>query len=64
MKTQADYKNLRVLPSGFQVAIMRNYNSITKHFAGHTPESYAAAIRYRNKMLRRLPAPMTLRRAA
>jgi len=43
---------------------MRNYNSITKHFAGHTPESYAAAIRYRNKMLRRLPAPMTLRRAA
>ena len=60
MNKPTDRKNLRILPSGFQVTVMRNRTEMTKHFAGHSPESYSAAIRYRNKLLRRLPPPFTL----
>ena len=56
MKNNTDFKNLRVLPSGFQVAIMRRGVSVTKHFAGHSVESYMDAIRHRDRLLRKLPA--------
>lgn len=54
-----DFKNLRVLPSGFQVAIMRDRKSVTRHFAGLTPESYIAAIEHRDRLLRTLPPKNT-----
>lgn len=54
-KVKPDFKNLRVLPSGFQVAIMRDRKSVTRHFAGLTPESYIAAIEHRDRLLRKLP---------
>jgi hypothetical protein len=59
----ADFKNLRILPSGYQVAIMRHRKSVTKHFAGHTDRSYAAAIRHRDQLLRVLPARWSLKAA-
>lgn len=57
MKKNTDFKNLRVLPSGFQVSIMRNRVEVSKHFAGHSVESYMAAIKHRNRLLRQLPPP-------
>jgi hypothetical protein len=63
MKNKPDFKNLRVLPSGFQVAIMRRGRIVTRHFAGHTPDSYAAAIVYRNHLIRELPEAFSLRAA-
>ncbi|MDQ6861193.1 MAG: hypothetical protein M3032_08570 [Verrucomicrobiota bacterium] len=62
MKTNTDFKNLRVLPSGFQVSIVRRGVEVSKHFAGHSVESYMAAIEHRNRLLRKLPAPATVSR--
>lgn len=59
-----DFKNLRILPSGFQVSIMRNNKEVSKHFAGHSPESYMAAIHYRDQLLAMLPPPVKLQAAA
>ena len=56
-----EFKNLRILPTGFQVAIMRHRKSVTKHFAGHSDKSYAAAIRHRDQLLRVLPARWSLK---
>jgi hypothetical protein len=61
--TTNEFKNLRILPSGFQVVIMRHRKSVTKHFAGHTDSSYAAAIRHRDQLLRVLPASWSLKAA-
>jgi hypothetical protein len=57
MKKNSDFQNLRILPSGFQVAIMRQRFTHTKHFAGHSVDSYVAAIEHRDRLLRKLPAP-------
>jgi len=50
-----DFRNIRVLPSGYQVSIVRAQTEVSKHFAGHSEKSYRAAMRYRNKLLRELP---------
>ena len=50
-----DFKNIRVLPSGYQVTIVRGKIEVSKHFAGHSEKSYRAAVRYRNQLLRELP---------
>jgi hypothetical protein len=55
MKRNSDFQNLRILPSGFQVAIMRQRITHTKHFAGHSVDSYIAAVEHRDRMLRKLP---------
>ncbi len=54
----SDFKNLRVLPTGFQVSIMRQGQTISKHFAGHTVKSYMAAIEHRNQLFGQLPPPL------
>jgi hypothetical protein len=50
-----DFKNIRVLPSGYQVTIVRAKTELSKHFAGHSERSYRAAVRYRERLLRELP---------
>lgn len=55
MKNQPDFKNIRVLPTGFQVAILRQRVEHSKHFPGHSLESYMEAITHRNQLLRKLP---------
>src|SRR5712691_616060 len=50
-----DFKNIRVLPSGFQVTIVRAKIEVSKHFAGHSERSYRVALRYRDQLLRELP---------
>ena len=55
MRNNTDFKNLRILPSGFQVTIMRNRIETSKHFPGHSVESYMDAIEYRNQLLHKLP---------
>jgi hypothetical protein len=50
-----EFTNLRVLPSGYQVAVTRGEREFSKHFAGHTDESFRAAIRFREQLLRLLP---------
>jgi hypothetical protein len=51
----AEFKNIRVLPSGYQVSIVRAKIEVSKHFAGHSERSYRAAVRYRDRLLRDLP---------
>jgi hypothetical protein len=51
----AEFRNLRVLPSGYQVAVTRRKREFNKHFAGHTKKSLSAAMRYRDQLLRFLP---------
>ena len=50
-----EFKNLRVLPSGYQVAVTRGKMEFSKHFAGHTAKSLQAAMRYRDSLRRELP---------
>ncbi|HET7512229.1 MAG TPA: hypothetical protein VFJ88_05660 [Chthoniobacterales bacterium] len=50
-----DFKNIRTLPSGYQVCIVRGKTEVSRHFAGHSEKSYRAAIRYRDRLLRELP---------
>ncbi|HEV3410385.1 MAG TPA: AP2 domain-containing protein [Chthoniobacterales bacterium] len=54
-KTFSEFTNIRVLPSGYQVAITRAKTEITRHFAGHSEESLQAALRFRDRVLRSLP---------
>ena len=51
-----EFKNVRVLPSGYQVAVTRNKREFSKHFAGHSKESLNAAQKWRDGVLRRLPS--------
>ncbi|MBA2744168.1 MAG: hypothetical protein H0U43_07680 [Chthoniobacterales bacterium] len=53
------FKNLRVLPSGYQVTITRAGLEFSRHFAGLSKESLTRATRFRDKALRELP-PKTL----
>ena len=50
------FSNIRVLPSGYQVSIVRAKNEFSRHFAGHTPESLRKARSFRDRLLRELPA--------
>lgn len=50
-----NFKNIRVLPSGYQVTIVRAKIEVSKHFAGHSEKSYRAAVRYRDQLLREMP---------
>src|SRR6266436_8004040 len=50
-----EFKNLRGLPSGYQVAMTRGKMEFTKHFAGHSAKSLEAAMRYRDRLRRELP---------
>ena len=49
------FKNIRLLPSGYQVSIVRAKIEVSKHFAGHSEKSYRAAARYRDQLLRQMP---------
>ena len=50
-----EFKNIRTLPSGYQVAVTRNKKEYSKHFAGHSRRALKAAERWRDQMLRLLP---------
>ena len=50
-----EFKNIRTLPSGYQVSIVRGKTEVSRHFAGHSEKSYRAAVRYRDHLLRELP---------
>ena len=50
-----EFTNIRVLPSGYQVAITRNKKEYSKHFAGHSKDSLKAAHRWRDRVLGLLP---------
>jgi hypothetical protein len=51
----AEFRNIRTLPSGYQVAVTRKKIEFSKHFAGHTPKSLRLAMRYRDMLLEELP---------
>ncbi|MDQ3118796.1 MAG: hypothetical protein M3Q89_04400 [Verrucomicrobiota bacterium] len=51
----AEFKNIRVLPSGYQVTLVRAGIEFSKHFAGHSEQSHRAAVRFRDQALRELP---------
>src|SRR5256885_15173397 len=44
-----EFTNIRILPSGYQVAITRNKKEYSKHFAGHSKDSLKAAHRWRDR---------------
>ena len=50
-----EFKNIRLLPSGYQVSLVRAGIEFSRHFAGHSEQSHQAAIRFRDKALRDLP---------
>ena len=50
-----EFTNIRILPSGYQVAITRNKKEYSKHFAGHSKDSLKAAHHWRDRVLRLLP---------
>jgi hypothetical protein len=50
-----NFKNIRVLPSGYQVVLVRARTEFSKHFAGHSERSLRKAERYREQLLRELP---------
>jgi hypothetical protein len=51
----AEFKNIRTLPSGYQVAVTRSKKEFSRHFAGLTDESLQRAMRYRDQLLKKLP---------
>lgn len=51
----SEFKNIRTLPSGYQVAVTRNKKEYSKHFAGHSRSALQAAERWRDQILRLLP---------
>jgi hypothetical protein len=52
----SEIRNIRVLPSGYQVCVTREKTEFSKHFAGHTPKSLRMAETYRDMLLRMLPS--------
>ena len=54
-KPYQEFKNIRILPSGYQVSVTRNKTEFSKHFAGHSRGSFQRALRYRDQLLRQLP---------
>ncbi len=55
-RARLEVRNIRVLPSGYQVAVTREKTEFSKHFAGHTPRSLRLAEAYRDMLLRVLPS--------
>ena len=54
-KYPAEIRNIRVLPSGYQVCVTRQGREFSKHFAGHSQQSLRQAEDYRDMLLRMLP---------
>lgn len=54
-----EFTNIRILPSGYQVAITRNKREYSKHFAGHSKVALKAAHQWRDAVLRLLPDKRT-----
>ncbi|MGI9114377.1 MAG: hypothetical protein DLM52_03995 [Chthoniobacterales bacterium] len=54
-REQLEVKNIRVLPSGYQVCVTRERTEFSKHFAGHSAKSLRLAEAYRDMLLRVLP---------
>ncbi len=52
----SEIRNIRVLPSGYQVAVTREKTEFSKHFAGHSAKSLRMAETYRDMLLRMLPS--------
>lgn len=50
-----EFKNIRTLPSGYQVVLTRNKEEFSKHFAGLSPAALKAAKRWRDEVLRLMP---------
>jgi hypothetical protein len=50
-----EVRNIRVLPSGYQVCVTREKTEFSKHFAGHSARSLRLAESYRDMLLRVLP---------
>lgn len=54
-KPYKEFKNIRQLPSGYQVVVTRKKKEHSKHFAGHSRDSLKAAQKWRDSILRKLP---------
>jgi hypothetical protein len=54
-RQRLEVRNIRVLPSGYQVCVTRQKTEFSKHFAGHSPKSLRLAETYRDMLLRELP---------
>lgn len=54
-KPYREFKNIRLLPSGYQVVVTRNKTEYSKHFAGHSRAAMKAAQQWRDGVLRLLP---------
>jgi len=50
-----EVRNIRILPSGYQVCVTREKTEFSKHFAGHSAKSLRMAESYRDMLLRILP---------
>lgn len=51
-----EFKNIRVLPSGYQVSMVREGTEFSRHFAGHSKQSLKLASEYRDMLLDTLPS--------
>jgi hypothetical protein len=54
-RQRLEVRNIRVLPSGYQVCVTREKTEFSKHFAGHSARSLRMAETYRDMLLRVLP---------
>jgi hypothetical protein len=54
-RQRLEVRNIRVLPSGYQVCVTREKTEFSKHFAGHSARSLRLAETYRDMLLRVLP---------
>jgi hypothetical protein len=55
-RQRLEVRNIRVLPSGYQVCVTREKTEFSKHFAGHSARSLRLAESYRDMLLRVLPS--------
>jgi hypothetical protein len=54
-KIFSEFKNIRVLPSGYQVTVTRAKVEVSRHFAGHSERSLNATLKFRDRLLRDMP---------
>jgi len=52
----SEFKNIRKLPSGYQVSVVRGGTEFSRHFAGHSKASLKLASEYRDILLETLPS--------
>lgn len=50
-----EFRNIRVTNDGFQVVFTRARIELRKYFAGHSPESLQAALKFRDRALKEIP---------